>query len=153
MKVFGRHMKVLLVTERHPPRKSRLLQFGVETIRTSQVVDQDHPKPDDAGFEVCMDGTFLFSYFSTCPSERFLWAGVKLGSHSSSTVLTYRRATNSRLVDDRSCFFKFLHQIHHCAMCYWIPFRISCIKLILHLPLGPFLTTTKKHYLCPFIQC
>jgi hypothetical protein len=35
----------------------------------------------------------------------------------------------------------------------WIPFRMSGIKLIRHLPLGPSLTTTKKHYLHPFIQC
>jgi phage shock protein PspC (stress-responsive transcriptional regulator) len=41
----------------------------------------------------------------------------------------------------------------HCAVCYWIPFRMSGIKLIRHLPLGPSLTTTKKHYLGPFIQC
>jgi hypothetical protein len=41
----------------------------------------------------------------------------------------------------------------HCAVCYWISFRMSGIKLIRHLPLGLSLTTTKKHYLRPFIQC
>jgi hypothetical protein len=39
------------------------------------------------------------------------------------------------------------------ALCYWIPLRTSGIKLIFHLPLGPPLTTTKKHYLHPFVQC
>jgi hypothetical protein len=78
---------------------------------------------------------------------------LKFGNHSSSNVFTYRRATNSRLVDDRSCFFQFLHQIPHCAVCYWIPFRMSGIKRIRHLPLGSSLMTTKKLYLHPFIKC
>jgi hypothetical protein len=32
-------------------------------------------------------------------------------------------------------------------LCYWIPFRISGIKPIIHLSLSPSLMTTKKHYL------
>jgi hypothetical protein len=102
-----------------------------------------------------MSRTMLLGTHISAPvmSDGFLRAGMKLGNHIISGILTYRRAATFEAFGDRSCLCTLLHQFPDCAVCYWFPCRMSGIKLGRRFPLGPSLTTTHSPSVSDIFTC
>jgi len=132
MRVFGRpiseiHVKVRLVREHHTLQETLVcfslaqkpfehLKSAVRIILSQTTQDLQFVRMELLFLQNVMHPALGHSDFSAGTSDGFPWAGMKLGNHVNSGILTYRRAATSRLVNDRSCLCKFLHQFPDCAV-------------------------------------